>query len=51
MILCQSIVNIKHIHEIQDEFFEIYKRNNLNELRSFARQLDIMAEGYRAQSY
>ena len=43
--------NKKEVVKIQDEFFEIYKRNNLNELRSFARQLDIMAEGYRAQSY
>ena len=46
-----KVANKKEVVKIQDEFFEIYKRNNLNELRSFARQLDIMAEGYRAQSY
>lgn len=45
-----KLANKKEVVKIQDEFFEIYKKNNLAELRSFARQLDIMAEGYRAQS-
>ena len=45
-----KIANKKEVVKIQDEFFEIYKKNNLAELRSFARQLDIMAEGYRAQN-
>ena len=42
--------NKKEVIKIQDEFFEIYKKNDLEQLRSFARQLDIIAEGYRAQS-
>ena len=45
-----KVANKKEVVKIQDEFFEIYKKNNLVELRSFARQLDIMAEGYRAQN-
>ena len=45
-----KIANKKEVVKIQDEFFEIYKKNNLAELRSFARQLDIMAEGYRAKN-
>ncbi len=36
--------------KIQDEFFEIYKEDDLEQLKSFAKQLDIIAEGYRAQS-
>ncbi len=45
-----KVANKKEVVKIQDEFFEIYKKNDLEELRSFARQLDIIAEGYRAQS-
>ena len=45
-----KVANKKEVVKIQDEFFEIYKKDDLAELRSFARQLDIIAEGYRAQS-
>ena len=45
-----KVANKKEVMKIQDEFFEIYNKDDLNELRSFARQLDIIAEGYRAQS-
>ena len=45
-----KVANKKEVIKIQDEFFEIYKKNDLEQLRSFARQLDIIAEGYRAQS-
>ena len=38
------------LKKLKTEKGEIYKKNNLVELRSFARQLDIMAEGYRAQN-
>ena len=44
-----KVANKKEVIKIQDEFFEIYKKNDLEQLRSFARQLDIIAEGYRAQ--
>ena len=46
-----KVANKKEVVKIQDEFFEIYRKNNLADLRSFARQLDIMAEGYRAQNF
>ena len=40
----------KEVIKIQDEFFDIYKENDLEQLKSFAKQLDIIAEGYRAQN-
>lgn len=46
-----KVANKKEVVKIQDEFFEIYRKNNFAELRSFARQLDIIAEGYRAQNF
>ncbi len=45
-----KVANKKEVMKIQDEFFEVYNKDDLAELRSFARQLDIIAEGYRAQS-
>lgn len=36
--------------KIQDEFYEIYESNDLEKLRKFHKQLDIMVEGYRAQT-
>ncbi len=44
------LANHREVIKIQDEFFEIYKQNDLEQLKSFAKQLDIIAEGYRAQS-
>lgn len=40
----------KEVIKIQDEFFDIYRQNDLEQLKSFAKQLDIIAEGYRAQN-
>lgn len=45
-----KLANKREVIKIQDEFFEIYKQNDLEQLKSFARQLDIISEGYRAQS-
>ncbi len=45
-----KVANKREVVQIQDEFFEIYKQNDLEQLSSFAKQLDIIAEGYRAQS-
>ena len=45
-----KVANKKEVVKIQDEFFELYKLNDLEQLRSFAMQLDIIAEGYRAQT-
>lgn len=44
-----KVANKKEVIKIQDEFFSIYKQNDMEQLRSFAKQLDIIAEGYRAQ--
>lgn len=35
---------------IQEEFYEIYKEQNIEKLRHFAIELDVIAEGYRAQT-
>lgn len=35
---------------IQEEFFRIYEEKNMDKLRYFANELDIIAEGYRAQT-
>lgn len=35
---------------IQEEFFRIYQEQNIEKLRHFATELDIIAEGYRAQT-
>ena len=45
-----KVANKKEVVKIQDEFFELYKLNDLEQLRSFAMQLDMLAEGYRAQT-
>lgn len=45
-----KVANKREVVKIQDEFFEIYKQNDLEQLISFAKQLDIIAEGYRAQN-
>ena len=42
--------NKREVDKIQDEFYTIYQRNDLEELERFCKQLDIIAEGYRAQS-
>ena len=36
--------------KIQEEFFRVYKTNDLQQLERFHRQLDIISEGYRAQA-
>ncbi len=36
---------------IQDEFFQIYRQEDLCKLKHFAAELDVIAEGYGAQAY
>ena len=38
------------IAKIQDEFYQIYEKDDLELLTNFSKQLDIMAEEYKAQS-
>ncbi|MBP3326380.1 MAG: GTP pyrophosphokinase family protein [Coprococcus sp.] len=42
--------NQREIVKIQDEFYKIYQQDDMELLGSFAKQLDIIAEGYKAQS-
>lgn len=42
--------NKREVVKIQDEFFRIYESDDINQLERFNKQLDIIAEGYRAQS-
>ena len=44
------LANKREIVRIQDEFYHIYGTNDLEQLRRFHKQLDIISEGYRAQS-
>ena len=41
--------NKREIVKIQDEFYKIYKFGSVEELERFSMELDIIAEGYRAQ--
>lgn len=44
------IANKREVIKIQDEFFRIYKQDDMEKLSRFNKQLDIIAESYRAQS-
>ncbi len=45
-----SKANLREIRKIQTEFYEIYQMQDLEKLERFARELDIIAEGYQAQT-
>ncbi|MBQ4472782.1 MAG: GTP pyrophosphokinase family protein [Lachnospiraceae bacterium] len=45
-----KVSNKREILKIQDEFFRLYKSGNLKDLERFNKELDIISEGYRAQS-
>lgn len=44
------VANAREMVKIQDEFYRIYSMNNLEQLERFRKQLDTIAEGYRAQN-
>ena len=44
------LANKREILKIQDEFYRVYEMNDMEQLNRFARELDVIAEGYRAQS-
>lgn len=44
------VANKREVTKIQDEFFRIYHEDNMQMLVRFNKQLDIIAETYRAQS-
>ena len=43
------VANKREIAKIQDEFYRIYEMNDMEKLQRFSEELDIIAEGYRAQ--
>jgi putative GTP pyrophosphokinase len=44
------VANKREVTKIQNEFFKIYKKDDMEMLIRFHKQLDIIAETYRAQS-
>ncbi len=44
------VANKREVVKIQNEFFKIYEEGDLEQLERFNKELDIIAEGYRAQS-
>ena len=45
-----KLANKREIMKIQDEFLRVFRTKDLQQLERFHRQLDIIAEGYRAQA-
>lgn len=45
-----KVANKREVVKIQDEFFKIYETGDLEQLERFKKELDIISEGYRAQS-
>ena len=45
-----KLSNKREVTKIQDEFLRVFKTKDLKQLERFHRQLDIIAEGYRAQA-
>ena len=43
------VANKREIVKIQDEFYKLYKLDDIEVLERFSKELDILAEGYRAQ--
>ena len=44
------VTSQREVEKIQEEFYRIYTLNDMAELKRFHTQLDMIAEGYRAQS-
>lgn len=40
----------REIQKIQDDFYRVYQRKDMDALRKFYRQLDMISEGYRTQT-
>ena len=45
-----KLSNKREVAKIQDEFLRVFRTKDLQQLARFHRQLDIIAEGYRAQA-
>ncbi len=44
------VANQREVIKIQDEFYKVYQSGNVEQLKHFGKQLDIITEGYRAQN-
>jgi len=45
-----QIANKREVMKIQDEFYRVFATDDIEQLRHFYKQLDVIAEGHRAQS-
>lgn len=45
-----TMANNREIVKIQDEFYKVYQLDDIEKLERFSKELDIIAEGYRAQT-
>lgn len=45
-----KVANKREIIKIQDEFYKLYESGDIDRLHYFNKQLDVIAEGYRAQT-
>lgn len=45
-----KLSNKREVMKIQDEFLRVFRTKDLQQLERFHKQLDIIAEGYRAQA-
>ena len=45
-----KVANKREVMKIQDEFYRVYSMEDLEALAHFSKQLDVIAQGYRAQS-
>ena len=45
-----KVANKQVVIKIQDEFYSIYQKDDMELLENFAKQLDLIAEGFKAQS-
>lgn len=45
-----KVANKREVVKIQDEFLKLYEKGDVEQLEKFNRELDIISEGYRAQS-
>lgn len=45
-----KVASKREVIKIQDEFFKVYETEDLEQLERFSKQLDIISEGYKAQS-
>ena len=44
------LTNKREVMKIQDEFYRVFATDDIEQLRHFHKQLDVIAEGYRAQA-